>query len=165
MSSLLLVWDVFYLYPSLFKVWLYSYYFLFYYYLFIFLFLSVSEFLRGPEIALLRKRLQQLRLKRAEQQRQQELAARTQQPSTSDQSSHEGSSQDPPDFRLLISSVLKQLVEFFCLFVFNTAAVYKMLLFSPSKSWCAWKLFPSFLINMVKFIIMWLEGQITNSTC
>ncbi|XP_040307685.1 DDB1- and CUL4-associated factor 6 isoform X4 [Herpailurus yagouaroundi] len=39
-----------------------------------------SEFLRGPEIALLRKRLQQLRLKRAEQQRQQELAARTQQP-------------------------------------------------------------------------------------
>ncbi|XP_035575268.1 DDB1- and CUL4-associated factor 6 isoform X9 [Canis lupus baileyi] len=44
-----------------------------------------SEFLRGPEIALLRKRLQQLRLKRAEQQRQQELAACTQQqPSTSD---------------------------------------------------------------------------------
>ncbi|XP_077757674.1 DDB1- and CUL4-associated factor 6 isoform X12 [Canis aureus] len=43
-----------------------------------------SEFLRGPEIALLRKRLQQLRLKRAEQQRQQELAACTQQqPSTS----------------------------------------------------------------------------------
>ncbi|XP_045308993.1 DDB1- and CUL4-associated factor 6 isoform X5 [Leopardus geoffroyi] len=39
-----------------------------------------SEFLRGPEIALLRKRLQQLRLKRAEQQRQQELAARAQQP-------------------------------------------------------------------------------------
>ncbi|XP_054443785.1 DDB1- and CUL4-associated factor 6 isoform X2 [Pteronotus mesoamericanus] len=35
-----------------------------------------SEFLRGPEIALLRKRLQQLRLKKAEQQRQQELAAR-----------------------------------------------------------------------------------------
>uniref|UniRef100_A0A8C0Q5T7 DDB1- and CUL4-associated factor 6 n=2 Tax=Canis lupus familiaris TaxID=9615 RepID=A0A8C0Q5T7_CANLF len=55
-----------------------------------------SEFLRGPEIALLRKRLQQLRLKRAEQQRQQELAACTQQqPSTSGQSSHEGSSQDP----------------------------------------------------------------------
>ncbi|XP_063109679.1 DDB1- and CUL4-associated factor 6 isoform X3 [Cavia porcellus] len=55
-----------------------------------------SEFLRGPEIALLRKRLQQLRLKKAEQQRQQELAAQSQQqPSTSDQSSHEGSSQDP----------------------------------------------------------------------
>ncbi|XP_048213899.1 DDB1- and CUL4-associated factor 6 isoform X1 [Perognathus longimembris pacificus] len=55
-----------------------------------------SEFLRGPEIALLRKRLQQLRLKKAEQQRQQELAAHTQQqPCTSDQSSHEGSSQDP----------------------------------------------------------------------
>ncbi|XP_033621560.1 DDB1- and CUL4-associated factor 6 isoform X1 [Fukomys damarensis] len=55
-----------------------------------------SEFLRGPEIALLRKRLQQLRLKKAEQQRQQELAAqRQQQPSTSDQSPHEGSPRDP----------------------------------------------------------------------
>ncbi|XP_029790833.1 DDB1- and CUL4-associated factor 6 isoform X3 [Suricata suricatta] len=43
-----------------------------------------SEFLRGPEIALLRKRLQQLRLKRAEQQRQQELAARAQQQPSSD---------------------------------------------------------------------------------
>ncbi|XP_053770385.1 DDB1- and CUL4-associated factor 6 isoform X3 [Desmodus rotundus] len=39
-----------------------------------------SEFLRGPEIALLRKRLQQLRLKKAEQQRQQELAARARPP-------------------------------------------------------------------------------------
>ncbi|XP_040307683.1 DDB1- and CUL4-associated factor 6 isoform X3 [Herpailurus yagouaroundi] len=46
-----------------------------------------SEFLRGPEIALLRKRLQQLRLKRAEQQRQQELAARTQQPPSDSPSS------------------------------------------------------------------------------
>lgn len=62
-----------------------------------FLFLSVSEFLRGPEIALLRKRLQQLRLKKAEQQRQQELAQAQHQPSTStsDQSPHEGSSRDP----------------------------------------------------------------------
>lgn len=62
-----------------------------------FLFLSVSEFLRGPEIALLRKRLQQLRLKKAEQQRQQELAKAQHQPSTSasDQSPHEGSSRDP----------------------------------------------------------------------
>lgn len=64
-----------------------------------FLFLSMSEFLRGPEIALLRKRLQQLRLKKAEQQRQQELAQAQHQPSTStstsDQSPHEGSSQDP----------------------------------------------------------------------
>lgn len=61
------------------------------------LFLSVSEFLRGPEIALLRKRLQQLRLKKAEQQRQQELAQAQHQPSTStsDQSPHEGSSRDP----------------------------------------------------------------------
>ncbi|XP_053765298.1 DDB1- and CUL4-associated factor 6 isoform X3 [Panthera pardus] len=46
-----------------------------------------SEFLRGPEIALLRKRLQQLRLKRAEQQRQQELAARAQQPPSDSPSS------------------------------------------------------------------------------
>ncbi|KAM5294476.1 DDB1- and CUL4-associated factor 6 isoform 2-T2 [Glossophaga mutica] len=43
-----------------------------------------SEFLRGPEIALLRKRLQQLRLKKAEQQRQQELAARAQDPGATD---------------------------------------------------------------------------------
>uniref|UniRef100_A0A452USE6 DDB1 and CUL4 associated factor 6 n=1 Tax=Ursus maritimus TaxID=29073 RepID=A0A452USE6_URSMA len=69
-----------------------------------------SEFLRGPEIALLRKRLQQLRLKRAEQQRQQELAARTQQqPSTSDQPSLEGSSQDPQASDSPSSVVNKQL--------------------------------------------------------
>ncbi|XP_035932656.1 DDB1- and CUL4-associated factor 6 isoform X1 [Halichoerus grypus] len=69
-----------------------------------------SEFLRGPEIALLRKRLQQLRLKRAEQQRQQELAVRTQQqPSTSDQSSHEGSSQHPQPSDSPSSVVNKQL--------------------------------------------------------
>uniref|UniRef100_A0A2K6F889 DDB1 and CUL4 associated factor 6 n=1 Tax=Propithecus coquereli TaxID=379532 RepID=A0A2K6F889_PROCO len=69
-----------------------------------------SEFLRGPEIALLRKRLQQLRLKRAEQQRQQELAAQTQQqPSTSDQSSHEGSSKDPHASDSPSSVVNKQL--------------------------------------------------------
>ncbi|CAI9151097.1 unnamed protein product [Rangifer tarandus platyrhynchus] len=69
-----------------------------------------SEFLRGPEIALLRKRLQQLRLKRAEQQRQQELAARPQpQPSTSDQSSPEGSSQDPQTSDSPSSVVNKQL--------------------------------------------------------
>ncbi|XP_012921212.1 DDB1- and CUL4-associated factor 6 isoform X2 [Heterocephalus glaber] len=69
-----------------------------------------SEFLRGPEIALLRKRLQQLRLKKAEQQRQQELAAQTQQqPSTSDQSPHEGSSQDPRASDSPSSVVNKQL--------------------------------------------------------
>ncbi|KAL2771330.1 DDB1- and CUL4-associated factor 6 isoform d [Daubentonia madagascariensis] len=69
-----------------------------------------SEFLRGPEIALLRKRLQQLRLKKAEQQRQQELAARTQQqPSSSDQSSHEGSSKDPHASDSPSSVVNKQL--------------------------------------------------------
>ncbi|XP_045402590.1 DDB1- and CUL4-associated factor 6 isoform X1 [Lemur catta] len=69
-----------------------------------------SEFLRGPEIALLRKRLQQLRLKRAEQQRQQELAAQTQQqPSTSDRSSHEGSSKDPQASDSPSSVVNKQL--------------------------------------------------------
>ncbi|XP_037681345.1 DDB1- and CUL4-associated factor 6 isoform X5 [Choloepus didactylus] len=69
-----------------------------------------SEFLRGPEIALLRKRLQQLRLKKAEQQRQQELAASTQQqPSTSDQSSCEGSSQEPHASDSPSSVVNKQL--------------------------------------------------------
>uniref|UniRef100_A0A8C3WGK3 DDB1 and CUL4 associated factor 6 n=1 Tax=Catagonus wagneri TaxID=51154 RepID=A0A8C3WGK3_9CETA len=69
-----------------------------------------SEFLRGPEIALLRKRLQQLRLKKAEQQRQQELAAHTQQQSsTSDQSSREGSSQDPQASDSPSSVVNKQL--------------------------------------------------------
>ncbi|XP_006887462.1 PREDICTED: DDB1- and CUL4-associated factor 6 isoform X2 [Elephantulus edwardii] len=69
-----------------------------------------SEFLRGPEIALLRKRLQQLRLKKAEEQRQRELAARAQQePSTSDQSSHEGSSQDPQASDSPSSVVNKQL--------------------------------------------------------
>uniref|UniRef100_A0A673T770 DDB1 and CUL4 associated factor 6 n=1 Tax=Suricata suricatta TaxID=37032 RepID=A0A673T770_SURSU len=68
-----------------------------------------SEFLRGPEIALLRKRLQQLRLKRAEQQRQQELAARAQQQPSSGQSSHEGSSEDPRASDSPSSVVNKQL--------------------------------------------------------
>ncbi|XP_059531677.1 DDB1- and CUL4-associated factor 6 isoform X3 [Myotis daubentonii] len=64
-----------------------------------------SEFLRGPEIALLRKRLYQLRLKKAEQQRQQELAA----PSTSGQASHEGPAQDPHAADSPSSVVNKQL--------------------------------------------------------
>ncbi|XP_031243737.1 DDB1- and CUL4-associated factor 6 isoform X2 [Mastomys coucha] len=70
-----------------------------------------SEFLRGPEIALLRKRLQQLRLKKAEQQRQQELAQAQRQPSTSssDQSPHEGSSRDPQASDSPSSVVNKQL--------------------------------------------------------
>ncbi|XP_078012638.1 DDB1- and CUL4-associated factor 6 isoform X8 [Phascolarctos cinereus] len=69
-----------------------------------------SEFLRGPEIALLRKGLQQLRLKRAEQQRQQELAeAAARQPSTSEQASPEGSSQGPHPSDSPSSVVNKQL--------------------------------------------------------
>ncbi|XP_031792701.1 DDB1- and CUL4-associated factor 6 isoform X5 [Sarcophilus harrisii] len=69
-----------------------------------------SEFLRGPEIALLRKGLQQLRLKRAEQQKQQELAEAAQgQPSTSDQSSPGGSSQSPHPSDSPSSVVNKQL--------------------------------------------------------
>ncbi|XP_066227549.1 DDB1- and CUL4-associated factor 6 isoform X1 [Saccopteryx leptura] len=69
-----------------------------------------SEFLRGPEIALLRKRLQQLRLKKAEQQRQQELAARAQQqPSTSGQASPEGLAADTPAADSPSSVVNKQL--------------------------------------------------------
>ncbi|XP_072504836.1 DDB1- and CUL4-associated factor 6 isoform X10 [Notamacropus eugenii] len=69
-----------------------------------------SEFLRGPEIALLRKGLQQLRLKRAEQQRQRELAEAAQrQPSTSEQSSPEGLSQGPHPSDSPSSVVNKQL--------------------------------------------------------
>ncbi|XP_027627059.1 DDB1- and CUL4-associated factor 6 isoform X4 [Tupaia chinensis] len=56
-----------------------------------------SEFLRGPEMALLRKRLQQLRLKKAEQQRQQELAAQAgPQPSTSGQPPQHPRAPDSP---------------------------------------------------------------------
>ncbi|XP_036613108.1 DDB1- and CUL4-associated factor 6 isoform X10 [Trichosurus vulpecula] len=69
-----------------------------------------SEFLRGPEIALLRKGLQQLRLRRAEQQRQQELAeAAPGQPSTSEQPPSEGSWQGPPPPDSPSSVVNKQL--------------------------------------------------------
>ncbi|XP_004706903.1 DDB1- and CUL4-associated factor 6 [Echinops telfairi] len=68
-----------------------------------------SEFLRGPEIALLRRRLQQLRLKKAEQQRQQELAACAQQPSAPEQYSCGGSSQDPQASDSPSSVVNKQL--------------------------------------------------------
>ncbi|XP_074854371.1 DDB1- and CUL4-associated factor 6 isoform X3 [Carettochelys insculpta] len=52
--------------------------------------------LMAPELAILRKGLQRLRLKKAEQQRQRELAeGSAPQSSTSDQSSPKGSSQDP----------------------------------------------------------------------
>ncbi|KAM5236126.1 DDB1- and CUL4-associated factor 6 isoform 2-T2 [Ctenodactylus gundi] len=69
-----------------------------------------SEFLRGPEIALLRKRLQQLRLKKAEQQRQQELAARAeQQASSSHQPSPGATAQDPQAADSPPSVVSKQL--------------------------------------------------------
>uniref|UniRef100_A0A8C4VRG8 DDB1 and CUL4 associated factor 6 n=1 Tax=Gopherus evgoodei TaxID=1825980 RepID=A0A8C4VRG8_9SAUR len=57
--------------------------------------LHQSEFL-APELAILRRGLQRLRLKKAEQQRQRELAeGSAPQSSTSDQSSPKGSSQDP----------------------------------------------------------------------
>ncbi|XP_062453132.1 DDB1- and CUL4-associated factor 6 isoform X4 [Rhea pennata] len=52
--------------------------------------------LMGPELAIIRRGLQRLRLKKAEQQRQRELAeGSAPQSSTSDQSSSKGSSQDP----------------------------------------------------------------------
>ncbi|KAM3837644.1 DDB1- and CUL4-associated factor 6 isoform 5-T5 [Vipera latastei] len=52
--------------------------------------------LMAPELAILRRGLQRLRLKKAEQQRQRELAeGSAQQTSSSDQSSPKGSSQDP----------------------------------------------------------------------
>ncbi|XP_042313503.1 DDB1- and CUL4-associated factor 6 isoform X3 [Sceloporus undulatus] len=57
--------------------------------------LQQSE-LMAPELAILRRGLQRLRLKKAEQQRQRELAeGSAQQSSSSDQSSPKGSSQDP----------------------------------------------------------------------
>ncbi|XP_060053967.1 DDB1- and CUL4-associated factor 6 isoform X2 [Erinaceus europaeus] len=66
-----------------------------------------TERLRGPEIALLRKRLQQLRLKKAEQQRQQELAGQPQQQSST--SPLESSSQHPQPEDSPSSVVNKQL--------------------------------------------------------
>lgn len=52
--------------------------------------------LMGPELAIIRRGLQRLRLKKAEQQRQRELAeASAAQPSSSEQTSPRGSSQDP----------------------------------------------------------------------
>ncbi|XP_056355885.1 DDB1- and CUL4-associated factor 6 isoform X4 [Oenanthe melanoleuca] len=52
--------------------------------------------LMGPELAIIRRGLQRLRLKKAEQQRQRELAeASAAQPSSSEQATPQGSSQDP----------------------------------------------------------------------
>ncbi|XP_040517637.1 DDB1- and CUL4-associated factor 6 isoform X7 [Gallus gallus] len=51
--------------------------------------------LMGPELAIIRRGLQRLRLKKAEQQRQRELAEGSAPQSSSDQSSSKGSSQDP----------------------------------------------------------------------
>ncbi|KAM7064811.1 DDB1- and CUL4-associated factor 6 isoform 4-T4 [Acridotheres tristis] len=52
--------------------------------------------LMGPELAIIRRGLQRLRLKKAEQQRQRELAeASAAQPSSSEQATPKGSSQDP----------------------------------------------------------------------
>ncbi|XP_021257553.1 DDB1- and CUL4-associated factor 6 isoform X3 [Numida meleagris] len=55
---------------------------------------ELSE-LMGPELAIIRRGLQRLRLKKAEQQRQRELAEGSAPQSSSDQSSSKGSSQDP----------------------------------------------------------------------
>lgn len=58
-------------------------------------FLCLSE-LMGPELAIIRRGLQRLRLKKAEQQRQRALAeASAAQPSSSEQVSPKGSSQHP----------------------------------------------------------------------
>ncbi|XP_039377434.1 DDB1- and CUL4-associated factor 6 isoform X2 [Mauremys reevesii] len=71
--------------------------------------LHQSEFL-APELAILRRGLQRLRLKKAEQQRQRELAeGSAPQSSTSDQSSPKGSSQDPQTSDSPSSVVNKQL--------------------------------------------------------
>ncbi|KAM6417065.1 DDB1- and CUL4-associated factor 6 isoform 2-T2 [Pluvialis apricaria] len=66
--------------------------------------------LMGPELAIIRRGLQRLRLKKAEQQRQRELAeGSAAQSSSSDQSSSKGSSQDPQTSDSPSSVVNKQL--------------------------------------------------------
>lgn len=112
-----------------------------------FLFLSVSEFLRGPEIALLRKRLQQLRLKKAEQQRQQELAQAQHQPSTSEQSPHEGSSRDPRASGYWCQVCLS---SFYSCFLTLLCVVQCLSSHSAGELMCL-KLFLFFLANIVVF--------------
>uniref|UniRef100_A0A663NDF1 DDB1- and CUL4-associated factor 6 n=1 Tax=Athene cunicularia TaxID=194338 RepID=A0A663NDF1_ATHCN len=71
--------------------------------------LHQSDFM-GPELAIIRRGLQRLRLKKAEQQRQRELAeGSAPQSSSSDQSSSKGSSQDPQTSDSPSSVVNKQL--------------------------------------------------------
>nr|XP_054484047.1 DDB1- and CUL4-associated factor 6 isoform X2 [Agelaius phoeniceus] len=66
--------------------------------------------LMGPELAIIRRGLQRLRLKKAEQQRQRELAeGSAQQPSSSEQPTPKGSSQDPQAADSPSSVVNKQL--------------------------------------------------------
>ncbi|XP_063006256.1 DDB1- and CUL4-associated factor 6 isoform X3 [Melospiza melodia melodia] len=66
--------------------------------------------LMGPELAIIRRGLQRLRLKKAEQQRQRELAeGSAPQPSSSEQPSPKGSSQDPQAADSPSSVVNKQL--------------------------------------------------------
>ncbi|XP_039912979.1 DDB1- and CUL4-associated factor 6 isoform X7 [Hirundo rustica] len=66
--------------------------------------------LMGPELAIIRRGLQRLRLKKAEQQRQRELAeGSAPQPSSSEQASPRGSSQDPQAADSPSSVVNKQL--------------------------------------------------------
>lgn len=68
--------------------------------------------LMAPELAILRRGLQRLRLKKAEQQRQRELAeGSAQQSSSSDQSSPKGSSQDPQPTGCHLSRFIKQLMQ------------------------------------------------------
>lgn len=69
--------------------------------------------LMAPELAILRRGLQRLRLKKAEQQRQRELAERSaHQSSSSDQPSPKGSSQDPPPPGGHLSSfIIEQLIS------------------------------------------------------
>ncbi|XP_059727858.1 DDB1- and CUL4-associated factor 6 isoform X1 [Haemorhous mexicanus] len=65
--------------------------------------------LMGPELAIIRRGLQRLRLKKAEQQRQRELAEGSAQPSSSEQATPKGSSQDPQAADSPSSVVNKQL--------------------------------------------------------
>uniref|UniRef100_A0A8C6X429 DDB1- and CUL4-associated factor 6 n=1 Tax=Naja naja TaxID=35670 RepID=A0A8C6X429_NAJNA len=71
---------------------------------------SRSRELMAPELAILRRGLQRLRLKKAEQQRQRELAeGSAQQSSSSDQSSPKGSSQDPHFYQSIYPSINQSL--------------------------------------------------------
>lgn len=109
--------------------------------------------LMGPELAIIRRGLQRLRLKKAEQQRQRELAeGSAPQSSSSDRSSSKGSSQDPQASGCHLSRFLKQLTQLqFVLLLFA-----EMLLFQ-NKTVNAFA--ACLTLHVVVFIITWLGTE------